>query len=344
MGMLISDVELEVLRERWLEGKYRTVQEALEHIVPQAEWMDLCDAIAHPVSKRLANDLRGVQLREQNLKNLDLGDSFLDFAVFDGSRFDGAQFQWSIMNGALFRECTLRLTQMIIVFGEAIDFRGATFERAYIDHAQIDKSNFSTAVMQGGTLSNSNVKDCDFSGMQFANGKFGSNDARRGNFSAARFVDCNFSQSLLNEARLVGTSFDNCDLSGVDFRGANLEGVDFRAGTFWSVPDGMLIHRTRFDDTPEARRAIERSTVAGKEGIEWCAVAPLVAEEPVALAARDALKGWPGEVVPRSGWWISPALRGEQRRRHLNAGDTFPDVQSTDPGLEIWSYDSDEPA
>ncbi|WP_322044166.1 pentapeptide repeat-containing protein [Paraburkholderia sp. J67] len=267
--MHINDVELQALRERWREGKYRAVQEALERTVPQADWMDLCDAIDHPVGKRLANDLRGVQLLAQDLKNLDLGDSLLDLAVFDRSRFNGAQFQWSIMNGASFRECTLRLTQMIIVFGEAIDFHGATFERAYIEHAQIEKSNFSTVVMQGGTLSNSNVKHCDFSGMQFANGKFENNDARRGDFSAARFVDCNFSQSLLNEARLIGASFDNCDLSGVDFRGANLDGVDFRAGTFWSAPDGTSMGRTRFDDTPAARRAVERSTASGKQDIEW---------------------------------------------------------------------------
>ncbi len=59
------------------------------------------------------------------------------------------------------------------------------------------------------------------------------------------------------------------DLSCVDFRGANLQGVVFRAGTFWGAPDGTSMDRTRFDDTPAARRAIERGTASGKENIEW---------------------------------------------------------------------------
>lgn len=336
--MQINDVELQALRTRWREGKYRVVQEALEHTLPQAEWMDMCDAFDHPGAKRLANDLRGVQLRGKDLKNLDLGDSFLDFAVFDHSQFNGAQFQWSIMNGASFRECTFRLTQMIIVFGEGIDFRGAVFERAYIEHAKMEKSNFSTVVMHGGTLSNSNVKDGDFSGMRFTNGKFESNDARRCNFSGGRFVECSFSASRINEGRLVGASFENCDLTGVDFRGVNLEGVAFHGGTFWSAPEESVMEQTKFDDTPEARRAIERSTIAGKDRIEWCPVTPCVGEEQVSLVPRTRLKGWPSEIVPQSGWWISPALGGEHGRRYFKAGERFPGITSTDWGAVIWSY------
>ncbi|WP_230944020.1 pentapeptide repeat-containing protein [Burkholderia vietnamiensis] len=75
------------------------------------------------------------------------------------------------------------------------------------------------------------------------NGKLGSNDARGSNFSGARFVECDFSATRLDDARLVRTSFENCDLSGVDFRGANLEGVDFHGGTFWSAPEGSVLDR-----------------------------------------------------------------------------------------------------
>jgi uncharacterized protein YjbI with pentapeptide repeats len=188
------------------------------------------------------------------------------------------------MNGASFRECTFRLTQMIIVFGEEVDFRGAAFERAYIEHAKMEKSNFSTVMMNGGTLSNSSVKDSDFSGMQFMNGKFESNDAHCCNFSGGRFVECKFSASRLNEARLVGASFENCDMTGVDFRGANLEGVAFHGGTFWSVPEGSVMSRTKFDDTPEARRAVAMASTENKHAVEWC---------PVVVGSSNPLGGLP---------------------------------------------------
>lgn len=174
------------------------------------------------------------------------------------------------------------------------------------------------------------------------NGKFGSNDARGSNFSGARFVECDFSAIRLDDARLVRTSFENCDLSGVDFRGANLEGVDFHGGTFWSAPEGSVLDRTKFVDTPEARRTIERSTIARKDCIEWCPVAPRADAEPASLVSRTRLKGRPGEVVPRSGWWISPALGSEQGRRYFSAGEKFPDIESTSGGRVIWSYNADD--
>jgi len=337
--MQINDVELQALRTRWCEGKYRVVREALEHILPQAEWMDMCDVIDHPEAKRLANDLRGVQLCGKDLKNLDLGDSFLEFAVFDRSRFDGAQFQWSIMNGASFRECTFRLTQMIIVFGEGMDFHGAAFERAYIEHAKIEKSKFSTVTMHGGTLSNSGLKDSDFSGIRFTHGKFESNDARRCDFSGGRFVECNFSASRLQNGRLVGASFESCDLTGVDFRGVNLEGVAFRGGTFSSAPEGSVMDPTRFDDTPEARRAVAAGSTENRDTIEWCPVIP-DSSEPVPQVARPKLRGMPGELVPQSGWWVSPALGSEHGRRYFKVGEKFPDIKFTDWGLVIWTYNS----
>ncbi|HDR9240689.1 TPA: pentapeptide repeat-containing protein [Burkholderia vietnamiensis] len=172
--------------------------------------------------------------------------------------------------------------------------------------------------------------------------KFGSNDARGSNFSGARFVECDFSAMRLDDARLVRTSFENCDLSGVDFRGANLEGVDFHGGTFWSAPEGSVLDRTKFVDTPEARRTIERSTIARKDCIEWCPVAPRADAEPASLVSRTRLKGRPGEVVPRSGWWISPALGSEQGRRYFSAGEKFPDIESTSWGRVIWSYNADD--
>lgn len=339
--MLPNDSDLRQLRDRWNDGKYKTVLEALENVLPQNEWMDICDTIVHPVDKKLANDLRGIRLCEKDLKNLDLSSSFLDFAVFDRSSFDGAQFQWSLMNGASFRGCKFRSAQLIIISGEEIDFSHTEFERTHIDHAQLKRSNFSHVAMRSGNLSNSNVTSSDFSAMLIEQGKIRWNDARNCNFSAARFIDCDFTGSQLNEGRLVGAEFQNCDLSGVDFRGAMLEGVRIDGGTFGNVPQGSVMARTRFDDTPEARRAIASSNSERQDCIEWCALVP-GPNAPVLPSSSSRLKGNPGEIVPRSGWWVSPALGSAQGRRYFEAGQKFPDTEMTDWGRVIWSYNPND--
>jgi uncharacterized protein YjbI with pentapeptide repeats len=339
--MLPNDLELRQLRHRWNDGKYKTVLEALENLSPQDKWMNMCDTIIHPSDKKPANDLRGIRLCEKDLKNLDLTSSFLDFAIFDRSSFDGAQFQWSIMSGASFKECKFRSVQMLIISGEGIDFRHAEFEKSHIDHAQFQKSDFSHVAMRGGELSNSNVTDSDFSAVLVENVKIKWNNARYCNFSAARFIDCDFTGSQLNEGRLVRAEFQNCDLSGVDFRGAKLDGVRFDGGTFGDIPQDSVMARTKFDDTPEARRAIASSNTEKRDCIEWCSIVPdtNALEFP---ASPSRLKGKPGEIVPQSGWWVSPALGNEQGRRYFEAGQKFPDTEVTNWGRVMWSYNPND--
>lgn len=48
------------------------------------------------------------------------------------------------------------------------------------------------------------------------------------------------------------------------------------------------------------------------------------------------LRGLPGEEVPASGLWWTPALSGDAGRRQFEAGQRFPDTQFTDYGAVIW--------
>lgn len=67
-------------------------------------------------------------------------------------------------------------------------------------------------------------------------------------------------------------------------------------------------------------------------------------DDSVAVGATAApstrLRGLPEEAVPQTGWWHTPALTGEQGRRHFEAGDRFPDVKKTAWGEVIWMFDS----
>lgn len=54
----------------------------------------------------------------------------------------------------------------------------------------------------------------------------------------------------------------------------------------------------------------------------------------------DRIRCLPGEPVPRSGWWYSPTLPGDQGLRHFSQGSSFPDASSTEWGAVFWYFDA----
>jgi len=54
------------------------------------------------------------------------------------------------------------------------------------------------------------------------------------------------------------------------------------------------------------------------------------------------LRGLPNEVIPKTGWWHSPAKPNEQYLHWFEAGQHFPDIHSTSYGSVGWGYDPDE--
>lgn len=61
---------------------------------------------------------------------------------------------------------------------------------------------------------------------------------------------------------------------------------------------------------------------------------PLVANTEAALHLRCL----PGELVPKTGWWWTPALSETDGSRHFQEGERFPDVAQTDYGDVIWNF------
>jgi Protein of unknown function (DUF3396) len=52
-----------------------------------------------------------------------------------------------------------------------------------------------------------------------------------------------------------------------------------------------------------------------------------------------ALRCLPGERVPQSGLWWTPAIKGAGGQRQFEAGQTFPSIEETDWGKVIWYLD-----
>jgi hypothetical protein len=53
----------------------------------------------------------------------------------------------------------------------------------------------------------------------------------------------------------------------------------------------------------------------------------------------DEIQCLPGAMVPRSGWWHSPAFQGEQGFRYFKQGSKFPVDSTTEWGMVFWYYD-----
>ncbi|WP_321814006.1 MULTISPECIES: pentapeptide repeat-containing protein [unclassified Paraburkholderia] len=337
--MQMNDADVWELRDRWRAGKYKNMLDAIKDASPDDAWVPLCDSLTHPVNGSPTLDLRGAELRGGKLKTLELAGSHLGFGVFDATQFDEVGFQYAILDGASFRGCEFYLAQMLPVYGDGTDFRHARFRKSFIDYAKLNNVDFSGATLSDGSLNSSEIAACNFSGVLTERSDWRWNTMVRCDFVAARFVECQLRATRFDGARLIDATFENCDLSGVDFRGADLTGVRFLGGTFGDVLQGETTYRTRFDDTPEARRAVAACSTGNQHAVEWCPVV-LGSSAPAQPVASLKLKGKPGDVVPQSGWWVSPALGSEQGRRYFKAGETFPDIKSTNWGLVIWSYNS----
>jgi hypothetical protein len=54
------------------------------------------------------------------------------------------------------------------------------------------------------------------------------------------------------------------------------------------------------------------------------------------------LRGEPNAIIPKTGWWHSPAKPNGDARHYFEAGRRFPDIHGTDYGSVIWGCDPNE--
>ncbi len=66
-----------------------------------------------------------------------------------------------------------------------------------------------------------------------------------------------------------------------------------------------------------------------------------VPEHDVAKVPQHRSRGLPGEEVPETGGWWTPALEGNGVERHFSKGERFPPIEYTPYGAVIWYLRSD---
>jgi len=100
--------------------------------------------------------------------------------------------------------------------------------------------------------------------------------------------------------------------------------------------------RAYLDDPSNAMVFISVAGVTQRP-CNWYVVEPIEGEyedpEPPPDPNAFRLRGEPGEVVPKTGWWHTLAIKGEQGFRRFEQGERFPDTEITKWGSVIWSFD-----
>jgi hypothetical protein len=57
--------------------------------------------------------------------------------------------------------------------------------------------------------------------------------------------------------------------------------------------------------------------------------------------AEQRIRCEPASMVPKTGWWHSPAIQGEGALRYFEAGTRFPELSATEWGAVFWQFEPD---
>jgi hypothetical protein len=131
----------------------------------------------------------------------------------------------------------------------------------------------------------------------------------------------------------------------------------------WAVPRGVTpisgrpeITYQYFDDWCRTRKAmVFQNKISSRNPrafidrpCKWFYVEKIEGEfeeiDHLAESARQRIRCEPGSVVPKTGWWHSPAFQGKQALHYFEAGARFPDVKATEWGAVFWQYEPDRQA
>ena len=103
---------------------------------------------------------------------------------------------------------------------------------------------------------------------------------------------------------------------------------------YWAFEAGAVAFLCQLDDSAITHMVYPKHLVAYARKLRDDGVT-----SPNAESGR--LRGLPNEIVPKTGWWWSPAFNGADALRHFNQGEYFPSTETTAYGGVFWYYEAD---
>lgn len=224
------------LESRWIDDpQYKFIMKSFMDTTLQPpgmtwrEWYVTAPKTTHPIHGELL-DCRGLKMEHQSIGEAQLNDVLdggsMEFCTFEGTRFQNASAANCDFTGSRFI-----VAQMSPIYAPNTIFKDCVFESCFL--MGIGPRNFSKGAY-------SDLRGCDFTGVQA---------------SKTGFDRCDFRGAKLNQARFISCQLFEADMRGVDFTGASFEGCEFGS--------------TQLDDTPALRALVQVGNNLELESIQW---------------------------------------------------------------------------
>jgi uncharacterized protein YjbI with pentapeptide repeats len=316
--------------DRWVvDPTFQRVLSSITSGKPATEWVPDCPVVQHSRSQTEANDLRGMALDHIQIGAMDLSDSVFDFARFTSVTFERTGLQWSCMNHAAFVKSKFERVQALPIYGAGVAFTACELNACNLHESELSSPDFEACALDRVDFHSSKLLQLSMRQTSVKNSSFYRCTLDGAYIRSSRFDACSFKMASLQSADLAGVTFDGCDLIGVDMRGVDLRSTKLVGGVLGSVEHAGVGYRTKIDDLPQNRRAIEYSGAVGIDSIEWCSVSAGSHHVP-------RIEG--GGSCTKDGYWFTPAAKDS--RRYFKAGEIMPKVAS-DFGLTLWQWDGE---
>lgn len=158
-------------------------------------------------------NLRGANLREEWLRNVDLRGANLQHTILNRAQLSRANLTGASLQHADMANCTANDT----------NFTGANLQFSKLDKAYVECANFNNADLRYASLrhtdlSHATLNDATLQGANFKRAELVETDAIHANFSKSNLTGANLqfanlSEATLNQTKLAGSTFFSTDLS-----------------------------------------------------------------------------------------------------------------------------------
>ena len=284
-----TEPEIEIERQEKLKARLAIVPNVKKGIYPfkgmalyraDIEWLLWMHQNGHePVDwnnesqqDREGLDLRGADLRYQNLSNLPLSrlrgglslsqwftanaeqrkmaailmeganlcGAYLEKTDLSGSQMKGIQLREAQLKGARLHEAQLEGADLREAQLEETDLREAHLKRADLREAQLKRADLSEAQLEKAYLSNAQIEATSLIGAQLEAASLIGAQLKGANLYRAQLKGANLYRAQLkgadfSEAQLEGVNFSRTRLESVNFSKAQLEGVNFSKAQLESI-------------------------------------------------------------------------------------------------------------
>ncbi len=203
-------------------------------------------------------NLRGVDLSQRDLRHAGLSGARMEGADLNGARMEGADLSGAWMKGADLIEARMEGANLFAASMEGANHSGARMRRANLKGAQMEgatlfqarmeEADLSGAWMEGADLIGASTKGADLSGAWMKGADLIGASMEGVDLSGARMEGADLSGARMDGANLFGARMEGANLRGAQMEGADLSGARMEgANLFQARMEGANLFQARME-------------------------------------------------------------------------------------------------